>query len=381
MPADAQGQSSGTWTLGPAAGEQGVSATLAEGSGTVTFTAMAAEVGSVVLSAVSPDPILEGQEATLTGAGFSSSAAGNLVTVDGTAAAVLSATTTSLTITVPTFDCRPSRAVSVRVTVGAKLSNELEHPLDPAGFVEVPVGQQVVLQDPARFCLQFPAADGAEEYLVGVQSTSEAVASLTPARVTAVTAGSALSAPLAELGRRGGSRSPPTVADPRRTALWRGHRAAEARLREFERNVLGPRRAEALRQAPAAASARSALIPPDVAVGDIVPIRVPDLDGNLCTSFKATETVVRVVGAKGVWLEDTNNPAGGYTADDFRNFSDPLDDLIYAGDVDYFGTPSDLDGNGRIRGRHHPGGQQVQRVRPRLRGGRRPVSAEPVPLE
>ncbi len=347
--ADAQGRSSVTWTLGPAAGEQEVAATLGSGSGAVvTFRATAAEPGSIVLSGVSPNPIVEGQSATLTGAGFSTTVASNRVTLDGTAATVVSATATSLTIAVPAFNCQPARSVPVQVKVEGKSSNVVDHPLNPSAFTAVAVGQQAILQDPANFCLQFPASGGPEDYLIGVQSTSEAVTSLTPASLTAVTGGSNVSAPLAELVSRSSSQAPLRLADPRRQALWRGHRAAEARLREFERRVLAPQSAEALHQSPAAASAVSALVPPTIEEGDVVPIRVPDLDVNTCTSFKAIDAVARVVGAKGVWLEDVANPTGGYTADDFQQFSDMLDDLVYDTDVDYFGVPSDLDGNGRI---------------------------------
>jgi hypothetical protein len=77
-------------------------------------------------------------------------------------------------------------------------------------------------------------------------------------------------------------------------------------------------------------------------------MRVPDVDGDFCASFKSVDAVVRAVGAKGVWLEDLANPVGGYSAGDFQIFSDLLDTVIYPTDVDYFGIPSDLDGNGRL---------------------------------
>jgi hypothetical protein len=86
-----------------------------------------------------------------------------------------------------------------------------------------------------------------------------------------------------------------------------------------------------------------------VTVGDTLPFMVPDLDsGDFCDNFFDITTVVRVVGTKGIWLEDVANPTPGYSVADFQSLSDQLDDPIYDKDVEYFGAPSDLDANSRI---------------------------------
>jgi hypothetical protein len=83
-------------------------------------------------------------------------------------------------------------------------------------------------------------------------------------------------------------------------------------------------------------------------VGDVVSRSVPDYaNGAPCTAIPVT-AVVRAVGTKGIWLEDVDNPAGGYTTADFESLSAQLDDLIYDADVAHFGAPTDLDGTGGI---------------------------------
>ena len=82
--------------------------------------------------------------------------------------------------------------------------------------------------------------------------------------------------------------------------------------------------------------------PPNV--GDEVTVRVP----VNCTDFTTITASVRVVGAGSILLEDTNNPANGFTASDFQMLSAQYDDLIGARVDEFAGAPTDLDANGRI---------------------------------
>ena len=68
----------------------------------------------VLVTSVNPNPLIEGQAASITGAGFSTNVGENTVVVDGVMAVVTQATFTSLNIVVPTFDCRPTRSVRLR---------------------------------------------------------------------------------------------------------------------------------------------------------------------------------------------------------------------------------------------------------------------------
>ena len=90
-------------------------------------------------------------------------------------------------------------------------------------------------------------------------------------------------------------------------------------------------------------------IPPGVIVGDIVPIRFPNISlADFCINFISISTEVKHIGTRGVWLEDVANPSGGYSAADYQSLSDQLDNPIYDKDVEYFGVPTDLDGNSKI---------------------------------
>ncbi|MCZ6857892.1 MAG: hypothetical protein O7F70_07825, partial [Gemmatimonadetes bacterium] len=100
------GLASTTWTLGPATGIQTAEATAAGLTGSpIAFTATGTTLS---LSSVTPDPLVEGGTATLTGTGFDLTLGNNTVTVDGQSATVTVASTTSLTVTLPTFDCQPA---------------------------------------------------------------------------------------------------------------------------------------------------------------------------------------------------------------------------------------------------------------------------------
>ena len=111
---------------------------LAASPGTATVTVTASDPGGlsarmsfrvtvqpetqaeVVISGVEPTVLVEGQEAIITGSGFSATAAQNQISVGGRGARVTAATRTSLTIMVPRADCLPPRREVLRVAVGSK---------------------------------------------------------------------------------------------------------------------------------------------------------------------------------------------------------------------------------------------------------------------
>jgi hypothetical protein len=348
-PTDAQGQASIIWTLGPALGQQSVTAGVNGAIGSpLTFNATAANPSGVVtLTSISPTPIIEGQSATLTGTGFAINPADNRVRIDGVDATVTAATATSLTIQVPAFDCRPARLVPVQVRVGSESSNALGQDLQPAAFTSLAVGQQLVLQDPQQFCLQFTPSTAPEDYLIGVQSTSEAVTSLTPARLTAVAAaGQHSAAQLRDMARREVPNSRFGLLEDSRIQLRVRRMTAEAKLRAQEREQVYPLRAQAHRLRERLGLQRAA-IPPVVQPGDIIPIFYPG-ENNTCTSVVEIEAVVRVIGQHGIWLEDLENPAGGFTQEDIQRLSDEFDSRIYTTVTNFFGSATDVDQNGRI---------------------------------
>lgn len=351
---DATGEASVVWTFG--GGDNLVHATITQLPSTAaTFTASLTASEIVKLFSVSPSPLVEGASATLTGSGFSPTITGNRVWVDGAAAVVTSASATSIQITVPAYDCKPTRNAPVRVAVGSEGSNAVEQPITGAGLkVNLAVGEQLLVRDPSKYCLQLDESVTPAAYLVGAQSVSELGSSLTPVMVSAATAPGQVLAlgaspqPLLSPMMASGAALANVLTVPS-TQRWEQHRSTEAKLRARDRQLL---RGDAGARATAAGSqARiSAMqVPGTVQVGDTIPIKFPDISSpNFCTTSIPITTVVRAVGSKGIWLEDVANPASGYSAADFTNLSNTFDNEIYATDVAYFGQPTDFDNNGRV---------------------------------
>jgi hypothetical protein len=339
--------------IGQTTGTATINATTDGKSGSYAVTVIAPTIPTI--SAVTPGSLVAGQAATVTGTNFSPSLLNNVVTVGGAAATVTAASATSLTFTVPSTLCVPGSA-EVKVTVAGRSSNAIQQPAQATGTqVNVALGQQQLLLNPTDYCLQFGASTASEAYLIGIQSVSESATN-----ITAVTAGvasassstAATSVPLPTalpLGLQY-SPSPEQIAHQRR---WSRQRQAEAELRAAEAKQFQFADFSAARNAMRAPAKTGGLvaasvIPGTVLVGDQIAIRVPDRGRNLCNNFIDINTTVRVVGTRGIWLEDNANPANGYTTADFQTLSTQFDSQIYGNDLTYFGNPSDLDGNSRI---------------------------------
>lgn len=302
------------------------------------FTAVA---HNVQVTGWSPGTLAEGQAATLTGTGFDAGNTQNVVTIDGIAAAVSAATGTDLSVTVPAYDCRPARNVTVQVTVGGIPAAPATIPLDPAiAPLSLAVGQQTIVTDPAQFCFQFAAASTAEAYLIGVQSTSEVPANLTPISLVGTAVAGATAAPALSLRRSTAGRDLSPLTSER-LARWRRYRMAEVEQRM--RDAAEFQRLAGVRRAP---GAERAVVGPDVVVGDNIAIRIGS--GGSCANYTEITTVVRAKGTNGVFLEDVANPGGGYAVADFTSFSQQFDDKLYPADTTQFGPPADSDANGRI---------------------------------
>jgi len=89
-------------------------------------------------------------------------------------------------------------------------------------------------------------------------------------------------------------------------------------------------------------------IPASPTVGTVVQIN-GNLSGNACTAPKVLRgaTVIAVLN-KTIVLSDVTSPAGGYTNQEMIDFGTAFDTLGYGLDTLNFGTPTDIDGNGRV---------------------------------
>ncbi|HET8650538.1 MAG TPA: Ig-like domain-containing protein, partial [Gemmatimonadales bacterium] len=313
---DANGQASVTLTLGPAAGTNNnqvtASATGLTGS-PVTFTASATAPSPVVVGAISPDTLTQGNQATITGSGFSATAVTNVVTIGGVAATVTSASATSLTITVPTI-CRATQPLPVVVTVSGSASPAVNAPVKPAAYLTVPLGKQVILHTASNLCVQLAPSSTAEQYLVGVQSVSDVPTSVTPITLTGDLApGGAPSTMAAPIAPMTSSVPSGQGIEPERSPRARrlmAHRDAEAQFQASINRLYPSPAALRARRAPSTSFTAGFSIPSDAAVGDTVQMKFPDITStDPCTMSIPVKAVVRAIGTHGIWLEDVANPA------------------------------------------------------------------------
>jgi hypothetical protein len=216
------------------------------------------------------------------------------------------------------------------------------------------VGAVVSTAD-AYTCLPSVAGTAAEYTLVAYNSSLDGSTPL-PSRITAwglATPPSALKVPTASgalLSRSvaGPSFAPAKVRDERFHQRLLTESKSLARLfgvaRATRNARLSASRPAGARLAPSASPSFSA-IPATVAVGDIVRLNVSSspCDGAIMRGFRVT-----AIGAKSIVLADTLNPASGFSDADYVKFAARFDTLVYPLDVDNFGAPSDLDGNGKV---------------------------------
>ena len=88
-------------------------------------------------------------------------------------------------------------------------------------------------------------------------------------------------------------------------------------------------------------------IPATPAVGSIVQLNA-NLNASACAAKQLIPARVAAVLPHAIVFIDTLAPAGGYTEPDLAAFGTSFDTLGFALDTLNFGTPSDIDGNGRV---------------------------------
>jgi hypothetical protein len=305
--------------------------------------------GNVTVSSITPSPMVEGQAATIRGEGFSPSAAQNNVTINGFAAPVTSASDTLLAIVVPE-ECFPAGNVTVAVSTPTGSSGAVQHPMQPARPpLSMGVGEFMLIQDPADFCLQFGAQILNEEYVFGVQSMLENHLAVTGVRVRGqIPAGmagvraTALATPPSALARSGAAATAPTDGRAMQQAN------AEAELRRKEARLLSERLPTPRAFADSRAFRRSS-VPNTLSVGDTVQMHVPDVSANdFCAEFATVSAEVTVVGTRGIWLQDIANGASDLGTAQVQMLSDAFDSRIHDINTAWFGDITDVDNNGRV---------------------------------
>ena len=147
---------------------------------------------------------------------------------------------------------------------------------------------------------------------------------------------------------------PPTPAiGPLFTATMSGNAALMLRSDlGFERS-LRRRERESLRPLVSARGARSnaalSVVPVEprmAVVGDVLSLNANAVQS--CTSPDIRQGVVRHISTNAIWVEDTGNPAGGFSTADYVEMSTAFDSHIWPTDIAAFGAPTDIDQNGKV---------------------------------
>ncbi|MEX2152314.1 MAG: hypothetical protein WD825_03195 [Gemmatimonadaceae bacterium] len=138
--------------------------------------------------------------------------------------------------------------------------------------------------------------------------------------------------------------TPPTSNEPTHTL---GH-AFEFALRQRERREMTRHLpgARAWAAAASTAAAKSASVVAAARVGDLVGLNVNAFD--FCSKPNVQTARVVAITSSAVVLADTSNPVGGFTDEEFRSFGVAMDTLVHPLATATFGSPSDIDGNGRV---------------------------------
>jgi hypothetical protein len=325
---DSLGLASTLLEVGAVAGDYTVRAT-ASGADPVSVT-VRAFASAPTLTSLTPSAVSPGQTVTIGGSGFSDRADDNAVFFGSNRAAVASASPSELIVTVP--PCMATADADVTVRLGPLVSNALTASVtgDARTPLSLGLGESRVLSSPANLECTVLSGDAGEAYVVIL--------------------GNAGTDPLDRVGFRlvGQPESAPaTLVSP--PAAARTTSAPGPQGSEQDRFELGLRALE--RSLTSAAPLARTSLPPGAAASRVWQIGQRDdfqvFNGN---GFDFTTVSAEVVftSARAVLFEDVNAPENGFTEADYEAFAAEFDDPIYDRDVDVFGQPSDIDGNGRI---------------------------------
>ena len=264
------------------------------------------------ITSFNPTVLRPGGAYTITGTNFGSTPGANQVLVDGMTATVQIASTTQLSIVLPTqgFTCEPARTGFLQISVNGVAGGGAA-PLQIGARRALTAGQTVIVTDASEVrCNELVPAAG--RWVVSIyNATRAAVSPSLPAGVQFAIRGLTTPAGLAPQRAPAPVGAPlhmvvPTSAlmqTPPRQTLEHARTAVHADL--LDRNLEALR--DSPRRAPSAASRFASAPNPQVATpGTITTIRLPNLDAaDFCVSNIPIGARTVFVGAHSVILEDT----------------------------------------------------------------------------
>lgn len=324
-----------------------------------------AVVGAPTIASVAPATLRPGAVTIVTGSNFASSLAGNQVAIDGIAATVVAATTTQLSVIVPSvgFTCDPTRDAFMQVTANGLIGGGTV-PLQVAMRRELAPGQSVIVANLADVrCNELVPADG--RWVISVYNASRAA--VTPATTAnALFAVRGVAGPLASNAGDGPARliarsglpvaaPAPSVRPSPLSVMERERLATHASV--LERNITA-----AAMQQPALArgSAPAAGPSSDIAtVGAVTQIKIPNLDAaDFCVTNTPIGFRTAYVGPHIAIVEDTTSVLNGTPTqrgrvdDLMQRLGDEFEAVMWPIVTTYFGNPLAMDavlgGPGRV---------------------------------
>ena len=238
-------------------------------------------------------------------------------------------------------------------TVHVNVLAEGESPCTGIAAASAAAVGSVVAVSAANVCLTGAVGAGSEYTVIAYNSSSEG-STILPTSLTALGVGTppstlkapSTSSPLMSRSATGLAVTPTKVLDDRFHLRLLANAKSLRRLfgvaRSARRTRLSTRSTSGGRFSP---SASFSAIPSTVSVGDAVQLNV---SSEPCSTPDKRGFRVKAVGAKSIVLADTLNPTNGFSDVDYVKFAARFDTLVYPLDVDNFGAPSDIDGNGRV---------------------------------
>jgi hypothetical protein len=342
---DAQGRAATMFTTGSAEGTNTLSA--AVGGVTPTSFSLTTGSGGVAVTSVAPSPMTPGVTVTITGTGFDPAATGDVVTIDGQPAGVISATATQIVVAVPpTLPCTPSHRANVQVTANG--GSALGHQTLKMGAVKtLAVGSSVVLASQEDInCIELSPASG--RYAVNVLNSLTVPTAITPFRfagATSIPPGTTLSPRVLTL--RQSLQAPAFSREVTAVEkLQSVHSAMHLQMLESNRQILTRMKKDFRHRAPRATnpSLRASLAVAPPAVGDIRAFRIfkPSTAVGAsasCNDFAEISARVVYVGTRAIIYEDVTAPLAGQMDDTFTALGQEFDTSMYPSDANTFGDP------------------------------------------
>lgn len=216
----------------------------------------------------------------------------------------------------------------------------------PSTVIDLGPGEFVTLTGAAAVApIDIPAVDSTRAYAVSIQNASAMPGGEVPIRVV-IRRVDLLSRNETAGPASGSGRSVVRRPAEEASSLDRWYGRDEVRFRASVRRQLLAGGARPLRTGRLGAGGRRSTL----AVGQQLDLRSPiDAEGAVatCSAERLVTGVVRAVGLKFAIVEDTA-VAGTLTPADFAAFIDEADRIVAPVGEAYFGTPTDLDGNGVV---------------------------------